>query len=176
MRIGAADERRGLEDLDSGDIVDPEAAERGDLVAGAGGDAEDAGVVVVVGGSGGEEEGEEVVAEEEGEGEDLGGPEARGLNAQGALLGGDVGARGGEVARGFGEAEVRLPGRVVGDTRVGRAEEEEEEREGGYCDGYEREALEESVDEYVFSSLRFMFSRSLHHLLLCSPPHLLHSV
>ena len=92
MRIGAADERRGLEDLDAGDVVDAEAAERGDLVAGASGDAEDAGVVE---GGGAEEE---VVAEEEGEGEDLGGPEARGLNAQGAVLGGDVGARGGEVA------------------------------------------------------------------------------
>ena len=72
MRIGAADERRGLEDLDAGDVVDAEEAERGDLLAGASGDAEDAGVVE---GGGAEEE---VVAEEEGEGEDLGGPEARG--------------------------------------------------------------------------------------------------
>lgn len=123
VRIGAADERWRFEDLDAGDFVDAEAVERVDLVAGAGGDAEDVGVVV--------EEWE--VAEEDGEGVDLDLPEARGVNAQVALLGGDVEARG-EVAGGLGEAEVRLDRRAAGDAGVGRAEEEEEERQGGYCD------------------------------------------
>jgi len=122
VRISAADERGRFEDLDAGDFVDAEAVERVDLVAGAGGDAEDVGVVA--------EEGE--VAEEDGEGVDLGLPEARGAEAEVALLGGDVEARG-EVAGGLGEAEVRLKRRVGGDAGVGRAEEEEEEREGGYC-------------------------------------------
>lgn len=122
MRIGAADERRRLEDLDAGDLVDAEAVERFDFMASAGGDAEDVGVVA--------EEGE--VAEEDGEGVDLGLPEARVAEAKVALIGGNVDARG-EVAGGLGEAEVRLARRVVGYAGVGRVEEEEEEREGGYC-------------------------------------------
>lgn len=116
--VGAGDERRRVEDLDGGDVVDAEGGEGVGLVAGAGGDAEDAGVVA--------EEGE--VTEEEGEGVDLGRPEARGAEAEGALVGGDVEARG-EVAGGAGEAEV-----AVGDARVGRAEEEEEECERSHCD------------------------------------------
>jgi len=91
-------------------------------MASAGGDAEDVGVVA--------EEGE--VAEEDGEGVDLGLPEARVAEAKVALIGGNVDARG-EVAGGLGEAEVRLARRVVGYAGVGRVEEEEEEREGGYC-------------------------------------------
>lgn len=46
MRIGAADERRRFEDLDAGDFLDAEAMKRLDLVTGAGGDAEDVGVVM----------------------------------------------------------------------------------------------------------------------------------
>lgn len=116
MRISALNERRRLNDLDAGDVINAEAVERGDLVAGAGGDAEDLGVVAE----------EMEVAEEEGERVDFGCPEARGAEAKGFLIGRDVGARG-EVARGFGETEVGFAWRIVRDTRVGGAEEEEEE-------------------------------------------------
>lgn len=45
MRIGAADEWQGVKKLNAGDILNAEKGERGDLVAGAGGDAEGPGVV-----------------------------------------------------------------------------------------------------------------------------------
>ena len=64
MRIGALDERRGLEDLD---VVIVEATEHNDLVIGTNRDAKDARVVK----GGGVEE--EVVVEEEAEREDIGG-------------------------------------------------------------------------------------------------------
>ena len=64
MRIGALDERRGLEDLD---VVIVEATEHNDLVIGTSRDAKDARVVK---GGGAEEE---VVVEEEAEREDIGG-------------------------------------------------------------------------------------------------------
>lgn len=53
---------------------------------------------------------------------DLDLPEARGMEAEVALLSGDVEARG-EVAGGLGEVEVRLGQRAAGDAGVGRAEE-----------------------------------------------------
>ncbi|KAK7261055.1 hypothetical protein RIF29_27358 [Crotalaria pallida] len=74
VRIGAADERRGVHELDAGDILDAEIVDGHDLVAGAGGDAEDLGVVA-----------EEAVVDERGEeeGEGVEGlvPEARGPEA-----------------------------------------------------------------------------------------------
>lgn len=45
MGIRSADERRGVNDLDPGDIGDADLGQSHDLVAGAGGDAEDPGVV-----------------------------------------------------------------------------------------------------------------------------------
>lgn len=127
MGIGAADEGRRVNQLHAGDILDAEIGNGHDLVAGAGGDAEDLGVVA---------EETEIAdgGEEVGEGLEVVGPVARGPEARVLLVGGEVGAREGEVAGGFGEAEVRFGRRVRRDAGVGGAEEEGEEGEG--CYGY----------------------------------------
>ena len=154
MRVGAADERRRVDELDAGDVLDAGGRERGDLVAGAGGDAEDAGVVA--------EEAEAAEGEEDGGGEglDLGVPVARGPKALVLLVEGRVGARGGEVAGGFGEAKVGLEWGVGGDAGVGGSEEEEEEGDGCYGYGHEREPPQERVYfpvHFFFSFFSFTF-------------------
>jgi len=85
VRISMLDERQGLKDLKTSDIVDVKAAEHGDLVAGADKDAEDTRVV-----EGGETKEEVVTKEEEEEEEWI--ERARCASRQGH------GVRGGEVA------------------------------------------------------------------------------
>lgn len=96
-------------------------------MAGAGEDAEDLGVVA-------EEAEISDRGEEVGEGLEAVVPVARGPEARVFLVGGDVGAREGEVACGFWEAEVRFEGSVGRDARVRGLEEEEDEGDG--CYGY----------------------------------------
>lgn len=127
MGISSAHERRRVDQLDAGDVLDSDLGQGSDLVAGAGGDAEDAGVVVEVGeGFEGEEEG--------GEGLDgfepfVGGPEA-------VVFLGEGGARAvGVVAGGFWVWAVCVGASEVGEGYAGLWGLEEEGEEGECGDG-----------------------------------------
>ncbi|RXH89925.1 hypothetical protein DVH24_032282 [Malus domestica] len=138
MGIRPAHQRRRLEELNSGDVGNAQLGQRHDLVAGAGGDAEDLGLVV-------QETHLIKCAKEVGEGVDLvlpglGGPEALVL-----LVEREDDARRG-VAGGFGEAEVGLRGRVRRDAGVGGFEEEEDEGDGADEYGDVGEPLQENLD------------------------------
>ena len=135
--VGPAHERRGLDELDAGDVSDAEMGECHDLVAGAGGDAEDLGVVV---------EEVDVVegVEEEGEGTDVIAPRGGGPEALVLLVERDV-VTGSVVAGVPGEAELRLWGGIGCDAGVGGLEEEDDEGEAPDDQGDVREALQEHL-------------------------------